>query len=309
MALPVSGTISLSQIQTEFTGSNPISISEYYRGGGLVTSNNTSVPTSGAISLSNFYGAVRQFAFTIASSATTTQDLRTLALAAGWDAAAPVVATISSGVTLRGAAGTGGGGGASVVPFGSNNVAGTAGATGLTVSGSFPGGVSLINNGTIYGGGGGGGAGGSTAGGGVGGAGGSAIIVSTALSITNNSVIGGGGGGGGGGSAWGTGGIVRSGGGGGGGAVYGQYGSGGNWEGIDGGPGGSGTETAGGGGGFNDQNKSPGGVGGARGAAGTTPYNTFTGGNGGAGGAGGAAVSGNSYVTWVATGTRYGALA
>ena len=304
MALPGSGTISLSQIQTEFTGSNPISISEYYRGGGLVTSNNTSVPTSGAISLSNFYGAVRQFAFTIATSYTTTQDLRTLALAAGWDGAAPVVATIGSGVTIRGARGAG-----AVSSNGSNNIPGSAGATGLTVTGSFPGGVSLINNGTIYGGGGGGGGGGGTGQGGVGGAGGAAILLSVALSITNNSIIGGGGGGGGGGSAWGTGGIVRSGGGGGGGAVYGEGGDGGIWPGINGGPGGDGTETAGGAGGFNDQNKSPGGVGGARGAAGTTPYNTFTGSNGGAGGAGGAAVSGNSYVTWVATGTRYGALA
>jgi len=59
---------------------------------------------------------------------------------------------------------------------------------------------------------------------------------------------------------------------------------------------------------FNDQNRSPGGVGGARGAAGATPYNNFTGGYGGTGGAGGSAVAGNSYVTWVATGTRYGAL-
>lgn len=308
MALQGSGTIKLSEIQTEFTGSNPISLSEYYRDGGYVTSNNTNVPTSGAIRLGQFYNAVRQFAFTITSSYTTTQDLRTLALAAGWDGAAPVVATIDSGVTIRGAAGTGGGGGASVVSYGANDVPGTAGATGLTVSGSFPGGVSLINNGTIYGGGGGGGGGGSTGQGGVGGAGGAAILVSVALSITNNNVIGGGGGGGGGGSAWGTGGIVRSGGGGGGGAVYGNFGSGGNWEGIDGGPGGTGTETTGGAGGYNDQNLSPGGVGGARGEAGQTPYNSFTGSNGGAGGAGGAAVSGNSYVTWVATGTRYGAL-
>lgn len=33
MALQGSGTISLSQVQTEFTGANPISMSEYYRGG------------------------------------------------------------------------------------------------------------------------------------------------------------------------------------------------------------------------------------------------------------------------------------
>ena len=59
MALPSSGLITLAQIQAEFGGSNPISLSEYYRNGAYVTSNNTNVPTSGAISLSNFYGAVR----------------------------------------------------------------------------------------------------------------------------------------------------------------------------------------------------------------------------------------------------------
>ena len=303
MALQSSGAVKLSEIQTEFTGSNPISMSEYYRGAGYVTGNNTTVPTSGAISVSNFYGTKREFAFTISTSYTTTQDLRTLALAAGWDGAAPVVATIASGVTIRGAAGVG-----AVSYEGSNNIPGSAGATGLTVTGSFPAGVSLINNGTIYGGGGGGGGGGSTGQGGVGGAGGAAILTTVALSITNNNVIGGGGGGGGGNSAWGTGGIVRSGGGGGGGAVYGEGGDGGQWPGIWGGPGGDGTETTGGAGGYNDQNYAVGGVGGARGAAGTTPYNYFNGSNGAAGGAGGAAVSGNSYVTWVATGTRYGAL-
>ena len=308
MALQSSGAVKLSEIQTEFTGTNPISMSEYYRGAGYVTGNNTTVPTSGAISVSSFYGTKREFAFTIATSYGTTQDLRTLALAAGWDGAAPVVATIASGVTIRGAAGAGGGGGASVVPYGANNVAGNAGAAGLIVTGYFPAGVSLINNGVIYGGGGGGGAGGSTGGGGVGGAGGAAIVTTVPLSITNNYVIGGGGGGGGGYSAWGAGGIVRSGGGGGGGAGYGQYGSGGNWEGIDGGPGGMGAEATGGGGGYNDRSYAVGGAGGARGAAGATPFNYYYGSYGGAGGAGGAAVSGNGYVTWVATGALYGAL-
>ncbi len=62
MALPASGTISLNSLQTEFGGSNPISINEYYRGGTLVnpagtnTTVNNSIPTSGAITLSNFYG-------------------------------------------------------------------------------------------------------------------------------------------------------------------------------------------------------------------------------------------------------------
>jgi hypothetical protein len=36
MALPASGAISLSQVQTEFGGANPIDMSEYYRGGANV---------------------------------------------------------------------------------------------------------------------------------------------------------------------------------------------------------------------------------------------------------------------------------
>ncbi len=57
MALPASGTITLAQIQTEFGGANPIGLNEYYRNGAYVTVNNTSVPVSGTITLSNFYGA------------------------------------------------------------------------------------------------------------------------------------------------------------------------------------------------------------------------------------------------------------
>ena len=48
MALQSSGAISLSDIQTEFGGSNPISISEYY--------GSDTVPSSGAIDFSDFYG-------------------------------------------------------------------------------------------------------------------------------------------------------------------------------------------------------------------------------------------------------------
>lgn len=57
MAIQPSGVIALSDIQDEFGGTNPIGLSEYYRGGAYTTSNNTSVPTSGAISISDFYGA------------------------------------------------------------------------------------------------------------------------------------------------------------------------------------------------------------------------------------------------------------
>ena len=56
MALPTSGIISINNIVGEFGGSTPHSISEYYRNGSLVGSNNTNVPTSGQISLTDFYG-------------------------------------------------------------------------------------------------------------------------------------------------------------------------------------------------------------------------------------------------------------
>lgn len=60
MPLPSSGPLSLANIQTEFGGSNPISLSEYYAGGGLVPAGTTgtfgAVPSSGTISIRNFYG-------------------------------------------------------------------------------------------------------------------------------------------------------------------------------------------------------------------------------------------------------------
>lgn len=57
MTLQSSGAITLANLQTEFGGSNPISLGEYYRNGAYVPSSATGVPASGAISLSNFYGA------------------------------------------------------------------------------------------------------------------------------------------------------------------------------------------------------------------------------------------------------------
>lgn len=60
MPIPSSGALSLNDIQTEFGGSPPISISEYYAGAGLVpsgtTGTNGAIPTSGQISISQFYG-------------------------------------------------------------------------------------------------------------------------------------------------------------------------------------------------------------------------------------------------------------
>jgi hypothetical protein len=64
MAIPNSGALALSAIQTEFGGSNPISLSEYYAGGTYVASGtsgvNGAVPTSGTIAVSKFYGTTAE---------------------------------------------------------------------------------------------------------------------------------------------------------------------------------------------------------------------------------------------------------
>ena len=57
MALPSSGSLSLSQIQGEWGGSNPIGLNEYYLGS-LPTgrTNYGTIPSSGTIEIADFYG-------------------------------------------------------------------------------------------------------------------------------------------------------------------------------------------------------------------------------------------------------------
>jgi hypothetical protein len=65
MTIKSSGPLSLSEIQTEFGGSNPIALTEYLAGGQYVTSGvigypggvATPIPSSVPIRISNFYGA------------------------------------------------------------------------------------------------------------------------------------------------------------------------------------------------------------------------------------------------------------
>ena len=169
MAITSSGAISLSNIQTEFGGVNPIRMDEYYRNGAYVPPGATAIPTSGAIDISDFYGASNQFAFSITSD-TANADIRALAITAGWDGATRVIANINAGVTLY-SQGTSTGG--------------------AVVSGSFPSGVTILNSGNITG-----------RGSSAGNAGGMALQITTSdtVNITNNSgafIAGGGGGGGG----------------------------------------------------------------------------------------------------------------
>ena len=60
MTLPTSGPLTFANIQTEFGGSNPIGLNEYYAGGSYVASGTTgtygAVPSSGQIGVQNFYG-------------------------------------------------------------------------------------------------------------------------------------------------------------------------------------------------------------------------------------------------------------
>ena len=61
MAVPASpSAASFSDIQSTFGGSNPISLNEYYVGGGLTRSgigvHGPNIPSSGAISVDNFRG-------------------------------------------------------------------------------------------------------------------------------------------------------------------------------------------------------------------------------------------------------------
>lgn len=289
MALPASGAISFNNINAELgvAGTTQASLGQ--------TSYRTlaGVP-SGQISMNNFYGKANAFTFTI-SSPQTNANLATLGTAAGWPGTAKLVATIAPGIVIT------------------SNATGT---SALTISGSFPGGVELINNGTIVGRGGNGGAGGngsSSSPGSPGAVGGPALTVSSAVSINNLGTIAGGGGGGGGGAARPSSPSAGNTGGGGGGGgrsslTNSSGGAGGNSpSGASVVPGGPGTFSAAGAGGFMGYPPGSGGPGGGWGSSGSSG-NPTPGRSGGSGGGGGSAVSGNPNVTWINTGTRLGGI-
>lgn len=229
------------------------------------------------------------FYFTISAN-TLNGNLRTLAVNAGWDQSAKVYATINSGIYCY------------------SNSTGT---PGLTINGSFPGGVQLTNNGFITGMGGAGGYGAGSNNGYVAGQGGFAaglaLSVSSAVSIDNTSGTVGGGGGGGGGGSYLSQKAGTYGGGGGGGGRTGITNSAGGAGGLgtagNGVAGTDGTSSAAGGGGAGG---GAGGAGGAYGASGVTGATST--GFGGAGGGAGGAVTGNSNITWINTGVRSGSI-
>jgi hypothetical protein len=121
MAVPT-GTASMLDIQNEFGGSAPISLSEYYGAA-------AGVPASGTISINDFRGKSSAFY----ASITTHQqqlNLRSWAVSVGWNQSSNAVITVNSGVYLW-----------------SDNT----GVAGLTIDGSWPAGLTLVNYGYIIG--------------------------------------------------------------------------------------------------------------------------------------------------------------
>ena len=216
------------------------------------------------------------FRQTISSDATN-YVLRNAAITAGWDGIVPLDAevTVSSGIVLS---------------------ADSTGQYAFDTGATFPAGttLTLVNNGFVVGMGGAGGASYT-----AGSNGGPALRAQYAIDIdAAGGVIGGGGGGGGGNKGGGGGGrsgrTDAAGGVGTGNGTSGTFSSGGS----GGGSGGAGGTTDPGGDG--SAGVSGGGGGGWGASGGTTAIYT--------GGTGGAAVVGNSYITWINTGTRYGSI-
>jgi len=258
------------------------------------------VPSGQIVMPDDFWGKSLSFPVPIPPGGITGGlDLRAYSLANGWDGVSLVTLDIPVGTTITSTSNT--------VPA-------------LTIAGVFPNGVQITNAGTIAGGPGNAGRGAGTSPGtqAVAGAnGGIAIFASTPAEITNNGDIAGGGGGGGGGAsyhptAYGI--ATTGGGGGGGGANFGLPGAPGPGAFQTGSAGQPGTLTLGGAGGagYPGGQSGRGGNGGNRGAAGEAgQLSTFwltawmVYGPAG-GGAAGPSVSGDAFITWLATGNRYG---
>lgn len=191
-----SGQISLSDIQTEFGGSNPIGINEYYAGAGYVASGISGIPLNGQISFNDLRSKSNTKIVTAPSSTILYNvDVYQALVDNGWDRNVPAVYTIPDTTYITST---------------------TTASAALRIAGTYPNGITIVNNGYILGRGGDGGG----SGGGGGAPGGTAIYTATTVTINNTGTIAGGGGGGGAGQT----GDNYSSGGGGGGAPFGANG-------------------------------------------------------------------------------------
>lgn len=71
------GQISFADLRNEFGGSNPVKLGDYYRGGARVpnTSGNSSVPTSGTISLNQLRGKSAYTNLALSGAASASMDI------------------------------------------------------------------------------------------------------------------------------------------------------------------------------------------------------------------------------------------
>lgn len=152
MTTPASGAITIGNVQTEFGGTNPAGMSEYYSGGAYVPAGttggngsdgvaaNTVIPTSGTIKMANFYNAnatppasntitIGDVSYSFATG--TIIDYYGTANTNPYGANPPISITVSANASVRVTLyGGGGGGGVST----SSNVGSSAGGK---VSGDF----------------------------------------------------------------------------------------------------------------------------------------------------------------------------
>ena len=306
MTLPTTN-LTLAQIQTEFGGTNPINLSEYYRGatnayGYMYVPYNQpataygTIPSGSTITMGVFRGVTKLLNYTLYIAASTQNYVLNTAKVPGYVAGATSLRVIINAGVVIGSGSTG------------------SHAFGIDTSWNAADTIFISNGGIIAGAGGQGGRGAdaNATNYSAGGAGGPALIAQRAVTIQNLGWVGGGGGGGGGADAY-T--FVNTdfkgvyistsyypGGGGGGGS--------GNTPGIGGIAGGGGSGGAYGGqtGGMNGN--APGGTsqGFYGGAGGLLGEAGALGGVSGPGGAAGAATTGNANITWSPVGTRFGGL-
>tara|TARA_R110000822_G_scaffold41583_9_gene113196 strand:- start:2088 stop:3197 length:1110 start_codon:yes stop_codon:yes gene_type:complete len=104
MAIKDDGSISITDISNEFTGSAPHALNEYYRGGAYVHDNtaivpdhNSTIPTSGEISVGDFYGATNLFYLQI-SEDVKNYDVLAAAEARGWNEISEIVLLVDKGI-------------------------------------------------------------------------------------------------------------------------------------------------------------------------------------------------------------------
>ena len=268
MAIHSSGPISFQDLVDEFNTGKPISLSQMYAGAGYVPTANAGVPINGPISLGDFYGATAAYVLNYNITADMLNFNSTTILS---NSSWNWILPVVLTINIS-----------SGIVVSGDNVNTPAFLINALPSGSQ---VILNNNGYIIGMGGRGGSYPAQ----PGEKGGDAIQVSSgvAVSIKNLGTIAGGGGGGAGV------GISRTSNGGGGGQSGRVNASGGSA--ASGRTGGTGTFT------------NPGSPGGNGAGTGGTWGNAGSNGTA-AGGAGGKAVVGNSYITWIAVGTRNGAV-